>query len=78
MIICVCRSVSDRDIAREAAAGCADFATLQQRLGVSTGCGVCREFAEDAWAEAQHRCGAGCAGRCPVPPQPQPMVLAAA
>lgn len=61
MIICVCRNVSDREIARLAVSGCADFPALQAMTGVSTACGVCREFAEDAFREAQ---GAACGG-CP-------------
>jgi len=59
MIICVCRRVSDRDIAR-AAAGCASFEALQSVLGVATACGKCRDCALETFA--QHRAGAGAAG----------------
>ncbi|MBL8288659.1 MAG: (2Fe-2S)-binding protein [Rubrivivax sp.] len=45
MIICVCHRVSDRDIAREAAHGCATFDELQARTALGTGCGACREVA---------------------------------
>lgn len=76
MIICVCRSVSDRDIAREAAAGCPDFASLQKTLGVSTCCGVCREFAEDAFDDAQAQCATACGRSCQR--QPAPATFAAA
>ncbi len=61
MIICVCARVSERDLAREVHSGCPDFATLQFTLGVATGCGTCREFAEAAFAE--HAGGPAAAGR---------------
>lgn len=40
MITCVCRRVSDREIARHARAGM-DFDDIQFELGVSTQCGRC-------------------------------------
>ena len=61
MIVCVCHRVSDRDIAREAAAGCNSFDELQDSLRVGTGCGACLDCARDTFAEAAH----GCAGNCP-------------
>ena len=59
MIICVCRRVSDRDIARTAA-GCASFEALQSVLGVATACGKCRDCAHETFA--QHQGGAGSVG----------------
>jgi len=59
MIICVCRRVSDRDIAR-AAPGCASFEALQSVLGVATACGKCRDCAQETFA--LHRAGAGAIG----------------
>ena len=43
MIICVCRRVSDRDIARAVHEGCTSLDDLQVELGVATGCGKCRD-----------------------------------
>ena len=65
MIVCVCNNVSDREIAREAAAGCPSFGQLQMRTGVAAGCGACHECAREVFAAA-HR---NCAGRvAPSPP----------
>ena len=46
MIICICHQVSDRDIQRQVDVGCDSFSSLQYELGVSTGCGICRDCAE--------------------------------
>lgn len=60
MIICLCRRISDRDIAREAEAGCRDFAALQERTGLGTACGACVEHARGELAAHCSGCG-GCA-----------------
>jgi bacterioferritin-associated ferredoxin len=59
MIVCVCHRVSDRDIAREAAAG-ASFDDLQVDLGVGTRCGACLDCARDV--HRRHVCGPAAAG----------------
>ena len=46
MIICVCRRISDRDIARHARAGMG-FDEIQFELGVATQCGRCESCARD-------------------------------
>ncbi len=46
MIVCVCRRVSDRDIARAAHQGL-DFDEIQLELGVGTQCGRCADCASD-------------------------------
>src|SRR4051812_48281883 len=46
MIVCVCRRVSDREIARHARAGM-DFDDIQFELGVATQCGQCESCARD-------------------------------
>ncbi|MET0290870.1 MAG: (2Fe-2S)-binding protein [Steroidobacteraceae bacterium] len=56
MIVCVCNNVSDRDIAREAAAGCPSFGQLQMRTGVASGCGACHECARETFAEHRAAC----------------------
>ena len=60
MIVCLCHRVSDRDIAREARAGCSSFEELQAELRVATGCGACLDCAQATFSE--HR--AGGAGVC--------------
>lgn len=49
MIICICRRVSDRDIAR-AAGVCADFDELQDATGAGTACGACLDCARACFA----------------------------
>jgi bacterioferritin-associated ferredoxin len=44
MIVCVCRRVSDREIARHARAGM-NFDDIQFELGVATQCGQCESCA---------------------------------
>jgi len=50
MIVCVCRRVSDRDIARHARAGMS-FDDIQFELGVATQCGNCESCARDVVAQ---------------------------
>jgi bacterioferritin-associated ferredoxin len=54
MIVCVCRRVSDREIARHARAGMS-FDDIQFELGVATQCGQCESCAR----EVVNQCG-GC------------------
>ena len=54
MIVCVCRRVSDRDIARHARAGMS-FDDIQFELGVATQCGQCECTAREVVAQ----CGGG-------------------
>ncbi|WHZ12067.1 MAG: Bacterioferritin-associated ferredoxin [Burkholderiaceae bacterium] len=46
MIVCVCRRISDREIARHARAGLS-FDEIQLELGVATCCGRCESCARD-------------------------------
>lgn len=50
MIVCVCRRVSDREIARHAHAGMS-FDEIQFELGVATQCGRCESCARDVVAQ---------------------------
>lgn len=50
MIVCVCRRVSDREIARHARAGMC-FDDIQFELGVATQCGQCEGCARDIVAQ---------------------------
>lgn len=52
MIVCVCRRISDREIARHARAGMG-FDEIQFELGVATQCGCCEGFARDVVAQCQ-------------------------
>jgi len=54
MIVCVCRRVSDREIARHAHAGM-DFDDIQFELGVATQCGQCEGCARDVIAQCNSR-----------------------
>lgn len=46
MIVCVCRRISDREIARHARAGMS-FDDIQFELGVATQCGQCEGCARE-------------------------------
>ncbi len=71
MIVCLCHRISDRDIRREAAAGCPSFEALQDELRVATSCGACHDCAREVF-DAQ-------AGpRCPAAPQRTPEAAALA
>jgi bacterioferritin-associated ferredoxin len=50
MIVCVCRRVSDREIARHVRAGMT-FDEVQFELGVGTQCGQCEGCARDIVAQ---------------------------
>ncbi|MGC4028158.1 MAG: (2Fe-2S)-binding protein [Steroidobacteraceae bacterium] len=51
MIVCLCYNVSTGDIAREAAAGCCSFESLQEELQVGRACGACESCARDTLRE---------------------------
>lgn len=50
MIVCVCKKVSDREIARHVRAGMG-FDDIQFELGVATQCGQCEPCARDIVAQ---------------------------
>ncbi|MFT4265813.1 MAG: (2Fe-2S)-binding protein [Xenophilus sp.] len=50
MIVCICRRVTDREIARHARAGMT-FDEVQSELGVATQCGRCEDCARDVMAQ---------------------------
>jgi bacterioferritin-associated ferredoxin len=51
MYICLCKGVTDRDIAQAVSDGAASFLQVQAALGVSTQCGKCSELARSVVAE---------------------------
>lgn len=61
MIVCVCKSVSDRKIRAAIAEGVDSFDELQFEFGVATCCGKC----EDAVRDVMAQCGL-CEARCGV------------
>ena len=62
MYVCICAAVSDRQIASAVAAGADSLEKLGFELGVGTGCGCCRETAQQMLRS--HSCGGDC-GHCP-------------
>lgn len=52
MYVCLCFSVSDRDIRAAAADGVTTLAELSRRTGCSTNCGSCSDFAEQTLQSA--------------------------
>lgn len=61
MIVCVCKSVSDRTIRASIAEGSDSFDELQFELGVATCCGKCEESVRDVMMQS-----GVCASRCGV------------
>jgi len=62
MIVCVCKSVSDRKIRTAIAEGVDSFDELQFELGVALCCGKCEASVRDVMLESgvcATRCGAG-------------------
>jgi bacterioferritin-associated ferredoxin len=68
MIVCVCKSVSDRKIRASIADGASSFDELQFELGVATCCGKCEETVRDVML--QSGCGSHHAGHCGVRSDP--------
>lgn len=46
MYVCVCKAVEDGEIRVAVKDGHASLEALADKLGVGTGCGCCREYAE--------------------------------
>lgn len=66
MIVCVCKSVSDRKIRATVAEGADSFDELQFELGVATCCGKCEEAVRDVMAQCG-LCEARCGGEHAAP-----------
>ena len=52
MYVCICRSVTDKQIRKAAAAGIDNLYDLRDTLGVASGCGTCAGAAEEIIEEA--------------------------
>jgi bacterioferritin-associated ferredoxin len=57
MIICVCKNISDRDIARAVSEGCRSFKALQNELELGKSCGSCVAYARECFAEGKAASG---------------------
>lgn len=62
MYVCVCHAVSEREIQAALDLGAESLEDLSVALGVGTGCGKCRNHAQEMVAECRscrnrHRCG---------------------
>lgn len=68
MIVCLCRRISDRDIANAVASGVDNFEILQDRTGVASCCGCCHDCAREVFHGAHARLSAGTAP-APAPSQ---------
>lgn len=70
MIVCLCRRVSDRDIAAAVQAGVDNFEVLQDRTGVSSCCGCCLDCAREVFDSARARhldaCGSASSAAAPA------------
>lgn len=52
MYVCICKSVTDKQIRRAAAKGVDNLYELREHLGVAAGCGSCADLAEDILRES--------------------------
>ena len=46
MYVCLCQAVKEAEVRQAVASGVNDVEQLAEHLGVGTGCGSCRDFAE--------------------------------
>jgi bacterioferritin-associated ferredoxin len=53
MIVCLCRRISDRDIAQAVRNGTTCFAQLQDDTGVASCCGCCHDCAREVFDSAR-------------------------
>ena len=61
MYVCICNSVTDRDIAEAVGSGARTLAQLGESLGVGTRCGRCRDKASDCLHRFQNTTATGLA-----------------
>ena len=55
MYVCICKSVTDKQIRRAAARGVDNLYELRESLGVSAGCGSCAASAQEILDETNAR-----------------------
>ena len=64
MIVCVCKSVSERQIKACIDAGATSMEDLQIDLGVALCCGKCGPYVQEMVSGASPCCGRACGGCC--------------
>ena len=52
MYVCICKSVTDKQIRRAAARGVDNLYELRESLGVAAGCGTCASHAQEILRES--------------------------
>jgi bacterioferritin-associated ferredoxin len=55
MYVCICKSVTDKQIRRAAARGVDNLYELRERLGVASGCGSCAGEAQEILNDSEER-----------------------
>lgn len=55
MYVCICKSITDKQIRRAAAGGVDNLLELREALGVASGCGSCAGTAQEILDEAHAR-----------------------
>ena len=55
MYVCICKSVTDKQIRRAAARGVDNLYELRESLGVAAGCGTCATTAQEILDKANAR-----------------------
>ena len=55
MYVCICKSVTDKQLRRAAARGVDNLYELRESLGVSAGCGSCADMAEEILQDSQRQ-----------------------
>ena len=55
MYVCICKSITDKQIRRAAARGVDNLYELRETLGVSSGCGSCASSAQEILDEVNLR-----------------------
>ena len=63
MYVCVCHSVTDRDIQNAVVNGANSLRELRDQLNVASCCGRCASCARDVMLEAQVACSKPCKKR---------------
>ena len=53
MYVCMCQAVRDSEIRNAVQAGARDLDDVAESLGVGTGCGCCRDYAEQLIQESR-------------------------
>ncbi len=53
MYVCICKSVTDKQIRRAAASGVDNLYELREKLGVASGCGGCAQTAQTIMDETR-------------------------